>query len=217
MKLKWSKRIKFWPIHFYRIPRVGLKSLDLDLDNLFEKNYFPQFEGKYVGLSWTEWRWRIEKLCPIQYWIREELMYDWIYWLQRRPKDWWYEFKCFLSPYNVLKIKTLPRTWMDEDTRLIHAMMAVLAQFMEVSEHHDWESGPERVEAGKILNEIWTWWNARDTREKELQEAYEIARKIKGQPYEIKYALVNKLEAEHLQLEEKMLINLIKIREYLWT
>jgi len=136
-------------------------------------------------------------------------------------KDKLYYLKCLLfKRYNVLKIKTLPPTWMDEDYLLVHANFAVLEYFMSGPGIKDinWECDNEHRQLWKELNEIRDWWNHRSYRESLESEANRQWYDHQETPKEKE--LLDKsrhLQSKHLQEEEDMLIRLIKIRHSLWT
>lgn len=46
----------------------------------------------------------------------------------------WYNIKCFFSPYNVVKVKNLSRTWSDRDSLMFHAMFQILVDFVELEQ-----------------------------------------------------------------------------------
>lgn len=180
MKLKLTPRVKFWKFHLYRKPITGLTVENFE-DFLDTHNFI--FKNKPFGehsLSWPEWKFRIKRICPIQYYIRQNLIYDIRRFLKvREIQDWYYYQKCkWFHPYNVIKCKHLPPTWVDEDTLLLHGMFAVLERFMEEqpAEHNDYElkfeadqgmteeqwekwAAPQRRFWAEI-NAIYVWWNA---------------------------------------------------------
>ncbi len=73
------------------------------------------------------------------------------YWLRYRT---WYRF-------HVLKLRYLTPGYHDADERLIHAMFAVLCDFMKnekPDEIVNWESDPGHAHAWSEMNILWNWW-----------------------------------------------------------
>jgi hypothetical protein len=75
-------------------------------------------------------------------------LYPW--WQPRRYKlggwlaECWYYWRCRLwTRYNTIVITTLPPTWTDSDTRILHGMFQILTDFVEIeipaNEHHWWD------------------------------------------------------------------------------
>ena len=52
----------------------------------------------------------------------------------------WYPIRCWLRPYNVVRIKTLPGGWTDRTEILLHASFQVLVDFVEKEESIDQSS-----------------------------------------------------------------------------
>lgn len=193
-----TKRFKFLWLHLYRKPMY------LKMDNAFD-----------IKSGWDK---KIKKLCPIQWWIREEMQYLWL-----RPiwklKQGWYEFKCWLSPWNVIKIKTLPNTYSDPSNVLVHAMFAVVERFFD--EEPDkivcYNGEPDKT-FWREINKARDWWLARDIREEKMSEAYEIVHaRPREMCYSEKYKEVIELEAQYDKELEENLQLILKYRNFLWT
>lgn len=45
-----------------------------------------------------------------------------------------YEVKCFFNPHNVVRISELPRTWVDRDEVMYHAIFQILVDFIELEQ-----------------------------------------------------------------------------------
>ena len=52
--------------------------------------------------------------------------------VKRKVSNAWYQAKCFFYPFNVVKIQALPRTWIDRDDVMFHAVFQVLVDFVEL-------------------------------------------------------------------------------------
>jgi hypothetical protein len=209
-----AKRRKFGPFHLYKKPYALGASLDDLLGRVSVKK--PYAFGEYQ-VTWGEWKRKIKKLCPIQYWAREELPFYFTS-FSRRLSWKWYELKCWFSPYNIIRINTLPKTWSDESELLVHGMFAILEKFMAQNPSNivDYSSEPYRT-AWKELNEVWDWWKERDERGLAISQAQALAdsrRNTVG--YHEMYKELIELENRFLQEEEEMLIKLIKNRHHLW-
>lgn len=219
--LKYIKpRQKFLCFHLYRQP-LALQS--------------RMFKSR-PGLTWDSWEKRISKLCPIQFWLRQNVP-DFFSRQWRSIKDAKYQIKCWFFPYNVLKIDSLPKTWMDEDRLLVHSMFACLKRFMDQNpgEVHDYQwnewdkhacgtqeewdkmAEPHRI-FWKEINEVWAWWNKRDAREKKLDDALSMCHdRPDSLGYYEKYKEHDALEAEYEAQETSALLTIIKHRSNLWV
>lgn len=232
VKLKLSPRFKFGPIHLYRKILLGL---EMDRNDFFgEKEWTgtKRPKGEYT-VTWGEWKHRIKKVCPWQFYFRENFNMDVLRWLKvRQIKDAWYYYKCkFISQYNVVRCNTLPPTWVDEDTLLLHSSMEVLRRFMvqKPFEHHDysctWESGEfshfetkenfdawnnPRLEFKREITQIWNWWQHYQLYQNELNRIFEG----KGNP---KRLPVIEVKMDELRAKEDWALQtLIKHRHGLW-
>lgn len=64
--------------------------------------------------------------------FREELRYHGCRsFIPKRVRDWYYETKCYFFPYNVIRVKTIKRTWTDRSEVLLHAPFQILVDFVE--------------------------------------------------------------------------------------
>lgn len=138
--------------------------------------------------------------------------YHMIYWLKNM----------FLTPFNVLRIKTLKRTqYIDRDEVLLHASFQILTDYVEEELFHlhdvtniddlerifnEWESElqeqhPAQLQTNKDIVALYRWWNLEYPEKKQkIMEDYEPWRDN---------LLVNE--------EDEMLIKLLNIRGALWT
>jgi len=208
MKLFESKRIKFAGIHLYRLPR-GLASTQF---------LVTATDGKY-RLTWDEWENRISKLCPFQHWFREEFYYNCKFSF-RRLKDRWYKVKCFFSPYNVLHLHKLPKTWSDEAEMLPHAIFAVVERFMSENPAVTVDypgSGEEHEKFWSEINKAWQWWLDAPKRQAQLDAAWELIHGRYYGTYEVKYKEVNELEEKLEKEETEMCMLVVKWRKYMWV
>lgn len=217
----------FINIHLYHVPIA----LQCDLMNDFCS------VGKARGLTWQKWERRLKSVCPIQFWFRETVIGDWFDFRNnfRNQRDWWYRnIKCRLNPFNVVKIRSLPRTWTDESEVLLHANFEILTQFVEANreqltaDESYVPSCPEEMELLKSQrrhNEeifyLYEWWKNREVRQKKLDEMqdriwreYKVEKKLSGKDWSEYHSMY---EEDFSKEIEDHLIRLIKIREFLWT
>lgn len=155
-------------------------------------------------------------------------IHNFLYWLKCR---FWYK-------YNVLKIQTLPYTWSDRDSVLVHAMMQILKDFVKKEKPDsiiNWDSDPEHRQARDKMDEILNWW----------ENSYLIFDEFEGLEFdkidwedrfypkkpgsnfvEMKpssendrkcYKIAHSRELDMEQELEKKLRELLDVRKYMWT
>lgn len=135
--------------------------------------------------------------------------------------------------YNILKPRSLKPGYYDSDTRILHACMDELSEFVEWNERNDWIDwgGDDKHKiAWTEMKTIYRWWNK--DRAKMEEEADRAIRKwhdvyTKEGGFDRTKNLskrANRLSDEHQRLEdlivatdEDMLVRLMKIRRFLWT
>lgn len=104
------------------------------------------------------------------------------------------------SPY-VLAIKSIDGNWCDKDLVLLHACFQILSNCIEeeglLTGHIDWEADDLHSNAKTEINELYSWW---------------LMRKILG-----KVDAVADLNKDQYLEDDKMLIRLINVRQFLWT
>lgn len=79
--------------------------------------------------------------------------------------SWFYQFTQFaFTPSNKLTIKNIPRSWVDRDMRLFHAVFTILCDYIEL-EHDNHKQYVEWLEVKKEEDNslILQWSNAYDT------------------------------------------------------
>lgn len=209
-----KKRVRFnilgFNFHMFRVPfTYRLNSVDLDLFWEDRPNN-PPF-GK--GITDRKWNYRISRVCPLQHKIRTKLddisfrisiIPDRINLLYHKY------FKSFIHPYNVIKIKTLDRTYNEWDTRLEHGIFQILTEYVESNpeETTDFSQEPWKSfwEETKYL---YQWWMNREKWEASWEERLNL--KDIGI---YKYA---DLEKEKEKEFDDILIRVIKVRRGFWT
>ena len=176
-----------------------------------------QYQSYYKKLS----LWR-KILIRIKYKWWSLVPYKW------RPHNLWYYYKCkIFHPYNVIKIRSLPPTWMDIDTRLEHSIMQLLVDFVEKEEpqNHfnyavyawygksEWVSEQDIIDNQQHINEwkeifaLYRWCK----KFIKLNEKDNIENKIKN------YKIILNLNERFDKLVTQKLIRIIQLRGHLWT
>lgn len=151
-----------------------------------------------------------------------------LYRLQRRISDAWYYINCKLfHPHNVIKISTLPPTWVDRDEAMLHACFQILKDFIEVEEPFkiiDFDYDERHRHFASELRALYGWWiNVRPNRVlpdfdfDENLEFEEMMSLMPQPPYREISNERHKLEDEWHQEDNQMLSRLIACREFLWT
>lgn len=101
----------------------------------------------------------------------------------------------------ILNIKTLSGDWCDKDIIMLHACFQLLTDCIEDEKlftgHVDWNNDEEHKKAKEELEFLYNWWIKRKNQDLEAE--------------------INDLEKEQYEEDNKMLIRLIKVRQYLWT
>jgi hypothetical protein len=97
-------------------------------------------------------------------------------------------------------------------------MFAVIERYMKQKpdEILDVETNEEQKKFWIELNEIWDWWNDRDDRQNQLDEAMKLCSARRNQNYFDKYKEYNELEEKFEKEEDEMLERVLKIRRGLW-
>jgi len=150
--------------------------------------------------------------------------------LRRVLHDTCYYAKCWLfHPYNRIKIKTLPPTWTDADTVIVHAMFQILTDFIDKEcspGNIDWDSEPTHRKVRKTLQELYDWWHNVYLK----FDAWEGYDKNKGtkSPFKNGKFSLNKYDNKwfdivadkEMELDKELTKNLkklIDIKDYMWT
>lgn len=158
-----------------------------------------------LALPWDEWdEWEAEarKKYPFRWFMSRTLT-------GFRARTWracvhepWYWLKCRVwHRYNVVVCRSLPPTWVDRDTVLMHAAFQCLVDFIEKEKPWEFTASDERMQAGyadfepkrinewKSIRELYFWW---------MKRRNEWGDELRSQ-------------------DQKMLHRLVDVRELLWT
>ena len=144
------------------------------------------------------------------------------------------------KPGNTVKIPTLTKDYSDQVERLLHASFTCLVEFVEKEKPGkiiNWSHDKWHRSAWKEIQSLYKWWKTeRPKREKLEKSLYRKGCKFKDEPNfpvpgkpgftqmgkihpkkKIIFAKLNKLERVWDAEDERNLIRLAKIRQYLWT
>jgi len=100
-----------------------------------------------------------------------------------------------MQPSNILKIETLNEEWRDKDSVMLHACFQLLRDCVEkenlLSGHTDWNADKKHLLAKDEIEALYQWW--------------------------LSYIETDIPNDDNYELENQMLMRLIKIRWALWT
>jgi len=169
---------------------------------------------------------------------RKHFPHNIFWWVSQRRRDiadGYYYFKCFIfHPYNKVKVKTLPPTWVDRDLLLLHASFAIFCDVIEGEDLLNNMGFDHTEEIEKMKKEEWEDKQSQEENIKILQERHELDQKLEK---ELKYLynwwkivrperqkiMSNPLkwnfddEEKYYKEDTDHLIRLMKIRGSLWT
>ncbi|MEH0153972.1 hypothetical protein V6R21_07470 [Limibacter armeniacum] len=107
-----------------------------------------------------------------------------------------------MEPANILKINTLDQQWSDKDNVMLHACFQLLVDCVENEQlldgHIDWSVDQLHIHARQELLQLYNWWRKRVEGEKQGE-------------------IVQTMDEVQYQIDDEMLIRLIKVRRFLWT
>lgn len=71
-----------------------------------------------------------------------------------------YQIKCYFFPYNKLTIHALPRTWIDRDVLMFHAMFQILVDFIELEKPFTEYDSKEYSKKGRFtdIKKMWEFY-----------------------------------------------------------
>ena len=196
--------------------------------------------------DWDNWHSQAKENFPVRYCLQEGIP-SWyrsnIYCKLIRPiTENWYKQKCtYLKDYQRHIIYTdLPANYHDQIERILHGTMTCLVEFIDnEADTTDWEgTGPEALEAYNIMIDVYDWWtiNWPNRGETDIHGVaipeyptsppgagamWIFSNSWAGTEEHKEWKQVadahNKAEAEWNDLEEKQLIRIMKIRQYMWS
>ena len=144
-----------------------------------------------------------------------------------------YLYHRFVTKCYYLDTKLARGDWYDTDTRLLHAMMNALIDFVEKEkpfETHDYDFDKRHRKIKKDIEEIYNWWKSYPSLEKEIDDKLTewndlitmtvVDGKVvfESRKGENKVLLeLHNLEETLVKQETNMMVKLVKIRSSLWT
>ena len=100
-----------------------------------------------------------------------------------------------MEPSNILKIDTLSKKWRDKDSVMLHACFQLLKDFVEKEDiqhmSNNWCADKKHIDAKAEIDELYHWW--------------------------MSYTESGVTDEDSYELENSMLMRLIKVRWALWT
>jgi hypothetical protein len=190
---------------------------------------------------WKLFKSRVE-VYGIRYTIWNEIKI--FYPFRKMDNLYWYIHYIF-NPFNVVKIKSLPRSYTDKDEVMLHANFQLLVNYIEEEkpfQYGPWEDEhkPEYAVAGKDLQELYAWWKAREKRidpfdkmtvHRDFDDMFEDEPAAVDEDGDPTLFTMKPAEGEYLEQltkagaerdafekeDQDNLERLIKLRDYLWT
>lgn len=197
--------------------------------NILNKPPYETMEG------WYEWRRKVKNKHPVLYFLLERVPTR-IRVLKTRIKDikWWFFHRFHPKhQYNIIKPATLGPGYYDPDTRILHAVMHELTDFLSYCDKHtDWDATPEHKHARAEMQAVADWWKEYNELDERLDREYPIpplqvddlfyafSQKNQDKPDVIAYRAAmdkhHEIEEQYRKQENEMLIRVIKVREFMW-
>lgn len=122
--------------------------------------------------------------------------------------DLWYYLKCrFWKKYNRIIVKTLPPTWNDRDELMAHVMFQILRNCRD---NLDWTENPNK-DVRQQMDALLDWWD---------NTYLAVENYVRHGGDETKLAALKNRLNNHKRLEDALqekLVEIIKIRRYLWS
>lgn len=191
--------MKFWKFHLYRTP-FG-----------FGSTVYPRLDGKYQP-TWEEWEYKIKKLCPLQYFFREEIL-GWIRSKRSNIREIIWNVKCIFFPRNIIRAEKISPSSGYAGDIIHYGLLQVVEDFLksECSDYYKSNKLEDRsLEFWRDINEAYVY----------LQPKASFEREIAMEDY-INWCFRNghgfpKEEVERMNEEtDKMLAKIIKWRGWL--
>ena len=145
-------------------------------------------------------------------WDRITLRYYAIVPYEWRPKEVWYNIKCFAwKRYTTVKPRTLGHTWCDKTNLIPHVLFEMLCDFVETELRNgriNWDAFEDQAAARDEMEILYTWWT------ETYQEDYPFC--LPDKEYDV---IENVLEVEvaYQQLLLEKCKRIIELSPYMWT
>lgn len=127
--------------------------------------------------DWDQWEADAKKQYPVRFFLTKTLPIGWARFKRRFFVDPYYEVRAFFRPFNVVKVRSLPRTYCERDLLLLHAAFQILWDFVDREQPSDFTlseqelleaythryDGEEtvmqdRIDSAMKLRELYAWW-----------------------------------------------------------
>lgn len=136
---------------------------------------------------------------------------------------WYYKVRTIYKPQHSRIRNSIPKHWMDLDYVLIAVNFEIIKSFYE-DEYKggliDWNSDARHKKFAKWLESSYKYITVeRKNLEKQTEDAYPDLSKVKSgkKTYKDLYGKVDELEKEMFEKDTKVIYELLKNREFLWT
>jgi hypothetical protein len=149
---------------------------------------------------WLDYRHWVRHAPVLKYW------YEFWYWFRTNTYNRYHMVDC-RAPQHGYKWG-----WCDRCEIILYANFAILTDFVEKEMYGlvDWDSEENHTKAKDEIMDLYNWWKTGRAKDKEkLDKVLEV-----GESYYDKYW---DMEEKFKKKDNKQLIRLIKIREWLWT
>lgn len=160
------------------------------------------------------------KLCLFWYNLKTRIKYA----IPYKVRNFWHSnIRIIYKPQHSRIRNCIPKHWMDLDYVLITVNFEILKSFYE-DEYTDglvdWNSDSKHKKFAKWLEQSYKYVaHERKILEKKIEDAYPNLGKVKSskKTYEQLYGKVNALEKDMFNKDTKVVHELLKNREFLWT
>lgn len=181
--------------------------------------------------EWKKWADKVSKKWPFQYLIREisKNIYKFCYFWTKNKFNY---YKCKLfTPFNIIKLRSLPPTYNDTDIILESALEQLFIDYIEIEKPFEVLSFDENEDSKKLKEKLLKIYNYfkidRPLLEKELNKLdRELFSHNKGDIFNMLdpdartsniFNDINKLEQQIWLENTKIYAEIILIRSNLWT
>ncbi len=222
----------------FMFPRVNVKTVEeyfaLPIEKrqkfgIYLKPYalpFDIFNKKNCG--WRKFKKEIRMAYPIQGWIREWLfnydnpVYAFISRCIGRIRDIKHNIRRFLRPSHPRFRRVYRRhRWMDISDAILQINFALIQDFWHEEMKFgwvDWEGDERHKKFYEWIKNVVNYIEIeRPDLLKQVEKAFDNINHELREPYDVKYKVVNELEAKIDKLDLQVLKNMIKYRTMFWT
>jgi hypothetical protein len=205
-RLPYGWEIKDWfDAHIFPMPPYKSIMFDYDSEHPGRGTFNEQNQW------WDEWHRRATTQHRFRYWLHWTFSLFLSHWKRKLIHDpyWWARHR--IDPrhrYHIIRTG-LPAGYWDPDSRLLHAVMNTVQEFVESTENVvAWDTDHQHRRVWKVLTEAVVFW-------KEYQAFQKDETRWAGDDREAHHRA---WEAEH-EMEKRAdahLAKIMKVRQYLW-